>query len=347
MGVKENDILIKADYDLKKFEKYKKLTLKEKIYDKHNIKEYESCPYCGCKHFIKYGKYQDIQRYKCKNEECRKTFSNTTFSVWKYLKYKPEKWIEFIELMCEGMTLESSARILKITTTTAFYWRHKILHAVENYYKPESFRRSVSVMDYYVTKCFKGSRNKHYTYEDKIENRTAKMYGYMPRDVEILISAEDDAIPLINVKDNNETLKDTFKYNVLDNTESGCYVHLEHINKRKIEECTIEHNKNLHKDIKKKYGFKVYINWVGIRHMKDDFKVCKSMKNFIGGLNSWLWKFKGIATKYIGHYYSFYSLINSEENFDYMKIFFDILKNGSYGSYASADEIINIHLENY
>ena len=68
------------------------------------------------------------------------------------------------------------------------------------------------------------------------------------------------------------------------------------------------------------------------------------MKNFIGGLNSWLWKFKGIATKYIGHYYSFYSLINSEENFDYMKIFFDILKNGSY---ASADEIINIHLENY
>ena len=166
----------------------------------------------------------------------------------------------------------------------------------------------------------------------------------MPRDVEILIAAEDDEIPLINVKLNNETLKDTFKDNVLDNTESGCYVHLEHINKKKIEECTIEHNKNLHKDIKKKYGFKVYINWVGIRHMKDDFKVCKSMKNFIGGLNSWLWRFKGIATKYIGHYYSFYSLINSEENFDYMKIFFDILKNGSY---VSVDEIVNTHLENY
>ena len=42
MGVKENDILIKADYDLKKFEKYKKLKIKEKIYDIHNIKEYES-----------------------------------------------------------------------------------------------------------------------------------------------------------------------------------------------------------------------------------------------------------------------------------------------------------------
>ncbi|RQN10590.1 transposase, partial [Clostridium butyricum] len=50
------------------------------------------------------------------------------------------------------------------------------------------------------------------------------------------------------------------------------------------------------------------------------------------------------ATKYINHYYNFYSLIDSEKVFDYMSIFFDLLKNGSY---TSVEGLRTNHIEDY
>ncbi|WP_455798861.1 hypothetical protein [Clostridium butyricum] len=61
-------------------------------------------------------------------------------------------------------------------------------------------------------------------------------------------------------------------------------------------------------------------------------------------LTAWLSRCKGIATKYINHYYNFYSLIDSEKVFDYMSIFFDLLKNGSY---TSVEVLRTNHIEDY
>ncbi|NFB71772.1 transposase, partial [Clostridium butyricum] len=61
-------------------------------------------------------------------------------------------------------------------------------------------------------------------------------------------------------------------------------------------------------------------------------------------LTAWLSRCKGIATKYINHYYNFYSLIDSEKVFDYMSIFFELLKNGSY---TSVNQLRKTHIENY
>ncbi|MEX0123467.1 transposase, partial [Clostridium butyricum] len=84
--------MIERDWEFEKIKKYKENALRENIYNKGNVKKYKECPYCGSKSFVKYGKYNGIQRYQCKSEDCNKTFSNTTNSVWKYLKHKPEKW---------------------------------------------------------------------------------------------------------------------------------------------------------------------------------------------------------------------------------------------------------------
>lgn len=337
--------MIEVDYYFNKIKELKERALKEQIYNPQNVKNYKCCPYCSCTHFIKHGKYQGIQRYRCKNDECGRTFSSTTFSVWKYLKHKPEKWISFIECMCENMTLETCARVVGITTTTAFNWRHKIFHAVENYYRPKSFKESVTVNDYAVPKCYKGSRNKHFTYKEKIENKTAKLYGYIPYDVEILISAEDEGRPLISVKDDDdESLIDIFETDVLNNLEKECYVHLENVERSRLEKLTMEYNKSLPKYVIKKYGFKIYKNWVGIPHIQDNFKVCSSMNNFVSGLSCWMWHFKGIATKYIKHYYSFYSLVNSVRSYNYIKIFKELLKDGVY---TSVETLKVMHLENY
>ena len=336
--------MIKADYQLKEINEYKENVIKQDIYKTENIKMYECCPYCGYSYFIKYGRYKGIQRYQCKNENCRKTFSNTTCSVWKNLKHKPEKWMHFVELMCEELTLKQCSLALNISITTAFNWRHKILHAVENHYKPESFRESVAVSYYYIPRCYKGSRNKNYTKEEKKQNKINRMFGFVPHDVAILIASENDELPYISVKPGVKDLNETFKNEILNKTETGCFVHLYTLFEKMLEEQTMSYNKKLSKEIKRKFGFKIHKNWIGQYHIKDSFKVSNTMKSFRGKVNSWMCRFRGVATKYVQHYHNFFSLINSINSFHCMNIFWELLR---YGNYISVNQLRNTHVENY
>ena len=89
---------------------------------------------------------------------------------------------------------------------------------------------------------------------------------------------------------------------------------------------------------KRKYGLKIIGNRIEDKIKKD------KKKNIIAYLTAWLSRYKGIATKYINHYYNFYSLIDSEKVFDYMSIFFELLKNGSY---TSVEVLRTNHVEDY
>ena len=55
------------------------------IIELENEIEIKECPYCKSNHFIKYGKFNGIQRYKCKNHNCLRTFSNRTESPFNSL----------------------------------------------------------------------------------------------------------------------------------------------------------------------------------------------------------------------------------------------------------------------
>ena len=46
----------------------------------------EKCPYCDNKDFIKYGMYKKLQRYKCKNDLCGKTFTKEIYNKFRYSK---------------------------------------------------------------------------------------------------------------------------------------------------------------------------------------------------------------------------------------------------------------------
>ncbi|WBW98330.1 IS1595 family transposase [Oceanirhabdus sp. W0125-5] len=91
------------------------------------FKEGGVCPHCGYKKIWKYGKYDGKQRYKCKGEECGKTFSDTTMSPMYYSKKGIYKWIEYMKCMVRGLSLRECSRIVGINIATAFFWRHKIM----------------------------------------------------------------------------------------------------------------------------------------------------------------------------------------------------------------------------
>ena len=343
--------MIEHDYKFEKVNNLKSASIqefKQQIYSKDNINKFEKCPYCECRRFIKFGKYQGIQRYRCKNEECKRTFSDTTNSVWKYLKHGPEKWLEFIELMTRGYTLRLCAEMLNISIVTAFYWRHKVLHAIEKLYKPQKFNKIVNIYEYDFEKCYKGSRNKHYTPEQKFNIRVDKLYGRIPCDVKVLIAQEESNFPLINRTDSNSTLTDNFRENVLNIVKRDCYMHKINLYESKSIKLIIEHNKKLPRNIKTKYGFKVFKRFWSYE-MKDNIVDQVngryiSTKFVIHNGFTWIGRFRGIATKYINHYYNLYALIDSETKFDYISIFFKLLRSGSY---LSTEKFILSHPEDY
>lgn len=117
-----------------------------------------SCPYCNNIKFIKYGKYKKIQRYKCK--ECSKTFSLSTNAPWSYTKKNIQMWIKYIDLMFNCNTLKECADKLSIHITTAFAWRHKILHSLVSLNLPNSMENQIFIRKLMERESFKGNKKK-------------------------------------------------------------------------------------------------------------------------------------------------------------------------------------------
>lgn len=86
------------------------------------------CPHCSHSHIIGHGIYRDRKRYKCKS--CSRTFNDLTHTPLHYSHF-PQKFIQFLFCIIRGYSLHMSASCVGIRVITAFYWRHKILRALQ------------------------------------------------------------------------------------------------------------------------------------------------------------------------------------------------------------------------
>ena len=104
------------------------------------------CPHCSSVHTILYGKYNSRQRYLCKC--CGKTFNdftNTPFAMTHF----PEKWEAFMKCTLKGMSLRASAKEIKVSYVTLFYWRHKLLAALKKI-KPNEMKGAIELKSFYL-----------------------------------------------------------------------------------------------------------------------------------------------------------------------------------------------------
>lgn len=118
---------------------------------------FSACPHCKSLAFIKYGKYNNIPRFKCKC--CFRTFSLRTNTVWYYSKKTPDQWKEFCALQMDCKPLSYCAKALNINIATAFYWRHKILNVLKNLTEPETLQKHVFMQHHFIKESFKGTKN--------------------------------------------------------------------------------------------------------------------------------------------------------------------------------------------
>ena len=97
---------------------------------KNRFKNGIVCPHCNSNSAVRNGKRNGLQNYKCK--DCGKYFSNTTNTIALKSKYGFDTWKEYTECMMMGLSIRKSAAKCGVSNATAFYWRHKILGALQN-----------------------------------------------------------------------------------------------------------------------------------------------------------------------------------------------------------------------
>ena len=264
--------MIQEDINFEKLKKHSGNLLKVHIYENRSI---NNCPHCQNKNYIKFGKYDGIQRYRCR--ECKKTFSKTTKSLYSYSKKQPEKWIQFIELFIQKKSLRTCSKILNINIKTAFLWRHKIMQFMKPYVMAESLEGKVFITKSIIKENFKGCRN------IKIKDR---------KNICIVCAKDrrDSMVVLPICKQNFD--KKNFDEIIYSRIKSTSYI--------------VPDNDNYMMFIAKKHNKEVIIN----------AKLECCIKYFRLALKRWLGGFRGVATKYLESYLSYYILFNVYKKFN-------------------------------
>jgi len=117
------------------------------------------CPHCESKLFVKNGKRESIQRYKCKG--CCKVFTAKTGTPLHRLQ-KTDKFELYKSLMLESYyPLKQIAKKVGISHQTAFDWRHKILSGTVKFSK--AFEGITEIDDIWFLYSQKGRKGLDYS----------------------------------------------------------------------------------------------------------------------------------------------------------------------------------------
>ena len=247
-----------------------------------------SCPHCKSTHFIKHGNSKKGQRYLCKSCDC--TFSARTNRTMFRSKLSAEKWEQFIYIMLTGATLKVCAETIGINIKTAFYWRHKILDAVTKNHENTKLKDIVSVINLQTLESYKG--DKKHVYAESRKN----VFNVLALDSNDSVVAAPISKSIWNMHVFNNKI-----YSRIDAS-----ARLLAYNHRNLTAIAMKHNSAKYRE------FPPTIN-TPITAYK---KVCEYFFK----------KFRGVATKYLTHYFYYFSLFILEKSYDSISMLYDISK---------------------
>lgn len=246
------------------------------------FKDGVTCPYCKSKKIQKYGFYNEDQKYKCK--ECCRSFTKYTKTLLHWSHYK-EKWGDFIISMGKEETLRESGEELDVNYSTLHFWRHKIL-AILNEDNENEINGEVEIIKKVLPYVNKNRKDKDYSKDRNLEkdvnlvllyNKSGKISSFVYGEYMQPMDFLKEIIPIIN-KDTLFYLPNNkpFRYPMI-----GLKLKFKDTLKPSPEGCSL-----------------------------CDFSVNKYILEFC----HWKFKFKGISSKYLSKYVSYYSSLKIFKN---------------------------------
>jgi transposase-like protein len=229
-----------------------------------------SCGHCGSKKFVKNGRRNDLQKYKCKS--CYKSFNQLTGTPLARLR-KKGRWLNYAECLKQGYSVRESARLVGVDKKTSFKWRHCFLKNSNDVYAT----RMNGAVEIKETK---------FKYSEK-GSRVIKQPHRLGTDVFVLSMVNRSgsvATPMVeyfNVE-NIMVKKETY-------LSDDCI-------------CFSNDNQILNKFVSKIQTEQVLVNNNSDKHTSH----INNVSNYNTNLHSWMNRFKGVATKYLPNYLSWF-----------------------------------------
>jgi transposase-like protein len=242
------------------------------------------CPDCNSSHVVKNGLQNEVQNYRCK--VCGRQFRVTT-GTFMYGIHNKEKMLEYIRCMSAGMSLRECAKAVGICLSTSFFWRHRILCALQSFEDNVNFFGIVELEELLMNYSEKGRKKKRAKIEKIAKTTTKKLKIKKPKKVAVLAATDRSGNILFKKLEDNRVRANHVEEFLKSRIPSDAVICGS--NKKAFKTANAEHIK--HKEITNKNKMKRGIYSVST--------VNEKIKDFVG----WIYlKFHGVATKYLTNY---------------------------------------------
>ncbi len=246
------------------------------------IEDNPFCPHCQSGNFTKHGFRNNLARYKCKS--CGKTFNALTGTPLAHLKCK-EKWLGYAQCLLESKSIRSSLAEVNVAITTSFRWRHRMLTLAQST-ESQLLGGIVEVDEAFLRESQKG--NKHLSRPPRKRGEPAGKWDVPKEQVAILVAL-----------DRNENEAD---YLTGFGAVSSSWLQ-ENFAKHLASESILVHDsaKSFESFCRKEKIPHIAVDtWHGIRR-RGIFHI-QHANTYLLTFKSWMQRFNGVATKYLGHY---------------------------------------------
>lgn len=250
------------------------------------------CPHCAGRMVVRYGTYRQRQRYRCKC--CKKTFTDLTATALHCIHDK-EKFFCAAKLMLSGATLSQIAEEVDINIATAFSWRHKVLDCLKNI-EDDSLSGIVEADDTFFLHSRKGCKN--IGRKPRKRGGKSKKRGISSDQVCVVVARDRD----------NHTLSDiaTFGRPSADEIDKL-------LGDRLSEKSVLitDRHPSFGRFAKNKGLSYIALDLSnGRRTIKGIYHI-QNVNSYHSRLKSWIYRFKGVATKYLSNYLHWFEFIDT------------------------------------
>jgi transposase-like protein len=261
------------------------------------------CPHCQGEQVVRFGKYRDRQRYRCKAPKCGKTFNDTTLSPLAGTHYS-DKWLQYIQHMVSGDPLRVIANKLGIHLSTAFYWRHKVLCAI----RAKGFDNLMGIVESdetYILESHKGHRNIEAVFGRKPRRSggKAKKRGISKEQVCVLVAQDRQGHMLSQVAGMGRISSSAIGA-ILGSHTNGMTTlcsDAEAQYRKFAKEAGVNHYEiNANAGVRVKHGI-FHIQHVNAHHSR---------------LKKWLRRFNGVATRWTDNYLTWFRFVDKHRQLD-------------------------------
>jgi len=256
------------------------------------------CPRCHGFQVVRYGKRGGVQRYQCKACPCY--FTDLTGSALHRMRRR-DLWLDFCLCMVERLSVRDTAARLGISKNTAFAWRHRAISALASADSQTVCQGIVEVAQWPIIRSFKGSRPPEGMDVGQLEptiRRNHLVYRrFYPesRLAALVLTVDRSGRARAGVVLHEERLRDVL---------SGMMA-------KTADPCAFRGYASL----PARMDWPGRVNWVGRRRGRasTDDRVdpgplyhVRNARRMLYDFRCWLRPFRGVATKYLLRYFSWY-----------------------------------------